>query len=87
MGVGNLLLASKGAIVKHRRTILTIVEIGSFVYGVYRAYNDGPKFKAMLEEIKSNDISNGQKVKKFVVVSAPVIGSAWKRSCWCYHSA
>jgi len=76
MGVGNLLLASKGAIVKHRRTILTIVEIGSFVYGVYRAYNDGPKFKAMLEEIKSNDISTGQKVKKFVVVSAPVIGAA-----------
>lgn len=76
MGVGNLLLASKGALVKHRRTILTIVEIGSFVYGVYRAYNDGPKFKAMLEEIKSNDISNGQKVKKFVVVSAPVIGAA-----------
>lgn len=76
MGVGNLLLASKGAIAKHRRTILTIVEIGSFVYGVYRSYKDGPKFKAMLEEIKSNDISTGQKVKKFIVVSAPVIGAA-----------
>lgn len=76
MGVGNLLLASKDFIIKHRRTILTCLEIGSFGYGVYRAYKDGPKFKAMLEEIKDPEMPVKTKVKKFVVVSAPVIGAA-----------
>lgn len=76
MSVGSLLLASKETLIKHRRTILTGVEIVTFCYGVYRAYKDGPKFKAMIEEIKSNDISTGTKVKKFLVTSAPVIGAA-----------
>lgn len=76
MGVGNLLLVSKDFVIKHRRTILTCIEIGSFAYGVYRAYKDGPKFKAMLEEIKDPEMPVKTKVKKFVVVSAPVIGAA-----------
>lgn len=76
MGVGNILLASKNCIVKHRRTILTIAEIGSFAYGVYRAYKDAPRFKAIMEEIKDPEVPTKTKVKDFVVVSAPVIGAA-----------
>lgn len=76
MGVGNILLASKNCIVKNRRTILTIAEIGSFAYGVYRAYKDAPRFKAIMEEIKDPEVPTKAKVKDFVVVSAPVIGAA-----------
>lgn len=58
-------------VVKHKRTILTVVSIGSMAYGVYRAYKDGPEFKRLIDKLEEEEASLGTKIKTLAPVVAP----------------
>ena len=61
--------------VKHRRKIFTGVSIASMIYGVYRAYKDGPEFARLLNQLDEEDASFGKKVKTLAPVVAPTIAA------------
>jgi len=68
------------AISKHERTILTIITIGAEAMAIYEAIKEGPKFKKILEEKKSEGAGTFETVKAVapsaVKIAAPFIVSS-----------